>query len=122
MGAIDGSVIELVPALIVTFTVAEVSYRYIEEPVRRGGVERWWRRVGSVRGRRRLLAPAVGLAVFVAVLASVDADDPAVGGDATFELPTSSIAPAAAVAPAGVDPSVPVTTVPPALPVGLTIR
>ncbi|MGI9052334.1 MAG: acyltransferase family protein [Ilumatobacteraceae bacterium] len=123
MGATDGSVVKLVPALIVTFAVAEVSYRYIEEPVRRGGVEKWWRRVGPVRGRRLLLAPAAGLAVFVAVLVSVDADNPAVGGAATFELPTSTIAPTAAVAPVGAGSTVPAApaVAGPVLPVGLTI-
>ncbi len=127
MGAIDGSVVKLLPALLVTAVVAEISYRFIERPVREGGLERWWRRVGPTRGRRLLLAPVAGVAVFVAVLVSVDADDPAVGGDATFELPTeATVPPPAAAQPAAgsavVETVAPtLTAAPAALPIGLTI-
>ena len=58
-------------ALAVTFVVASLSWRYVEEPIRRGALGRLWRQVrsGALRldVRRRLLA-AAGTALGLLVL------------------------------------------------------
>jgi peptidoglycan/LPS O-acetylase OafA/YrhL len=63
--------------LTLTLAVAEASYRFIEMPVRRGDLGRWWRRVG----------PRVGAAAVSIVIALT------VGlGIALFQVPTPSFA------------------------------
>ncbi|MGA1565932.1 MAG: acyltransferase family protein [Ilumatobacteraceae bacterium] len=80
--ATDGSWLRVVAASLVTVVIAEVSYRVIETPVRRGALGRWWsaRRDRSVRW-----VPVVGAGMTVVVLAvavaSVDEFDIAVGGE-----------------------------------------
>jgi hypothetical protein len=84
--ATHGSVMRFLVAMVISAAVAELSYRYIEMPVRRGAIGRWW-------GDRAPItyAPIVGggllLGSLVVFYVSVDRYDPfAGGGDATFEL------------------------------------
>ncbi len=79
-GAYDGSVARVGAALAVTAVVSELSYRFIEMPVRRGELGRWWRSAAE-----RRLVPVAGAAVAVAALigfySSVDRFDRAAGGE-----------------------------------------
>ncbi|RLE20482.1 MAG: hypothetical protein DRJ50_10660, partial [Actinobacteria bacterium] len=43
VGATDGSVGAFLIAMLITVVVAEASYRWLETPVRRGVVGRWWK-------------------------------------------------------------------------------
>ena len=106
MGATDGSWSRFVPAFILSVVVAEASYRFIEEPVRRGALADWWQR------QHRFPAAPVG-ALSVGVLAlggfywQVDDYDVAAGGDeVAFEL---AAAPGVTAAP---DATVPTATAP----------
>ena len=51
-----------------TFVVAEASYRWIEMPVRRGAVARWWQSLRSGSGRGRLQTAAVTSAAVVTLV------------------------------------------------------
>ncbi len=53
------SVVQFVSALILSGIVTELSYRFIESPIRRGQVGRWWRRLQSSRdpAPRRVSSP-----------------------------------------------------------------
>jgi hypothetical protein len=77
--AYHGSATRVAVALAVTAVVSELSYRYIEIPVRRGALGRWWR-----ESRERRVVPAISVAVIVVALvafyASVDPFDRAAGG------------------------------------------
>jgi peptidoglycan/LPS O-acetylase OafA/YrhL len=42
VGATTGSVAKFLWAMVLTVVVAEASYRYLESPVRRGAIGRWW--------------------------------------------------------------------------------
>lgn len=71
----------LILRLALTFAVAELSFRYLEMPIRRGAVDRWVARfkvaTGEVRARMRLqavlatVASAGAVAVLAAALVSV---------------------------------------------------
>lgn len=99
VGATDGSWSTFAVAVAISLVVAELSYRYVEEPVRRGALRRWWRSQPTF--------PTVPVAVgATAVLAlgfyywQVDDYDVAAGGDeAEFVL---SLGPEV-TAPAAVD-------------------
>lgn len=56
--------------LLVSFVLAELSYRYVEQPVRSGNFGRWWKRVMREPGigRKRLLRTLGGTAALVLVL------------------------------------------------------
>ncbi|WP_172194647.1 acyltransferase family protein [Saccharibacillus qingshengii] len=56
--------------LLVSFVLAALSYRYIEQPVRTGAFGRWWKRVMREPdiGRKRLLRTLAGTAALVLVL------------------------------------------------------
>jgi peptidoglycan/LPS O-acetylase OafA/YrhL len=77
--AYSGSVSRVVGALAVTAVLSELCYRFVEMPVRRGQLGRWWR-----AARERRLLPVAGVAVVAASLisfyASVDPFDRAEGG------------------------------------------
>ena len=70
----------VVAALAVTAVVSELCYRFVEMPVRRGELGRWWRSAGE-----RRLVPLAGAAVLfagvIAFYSSVDPFDRAAGGD-----------------------------------------
>ena len=57
-----------------TVVVAELSFRFVETPIRRGRVGTWWRRLQRSRdaGRRRLFATAGATFVAVSVFAGVN--------------------------------------------------
>jgi hypothetical protein len=99
-GAYGGSVARVVGAIAVTAVLSELCYRFIEMPVRRGELRRWWRTAGE----RRLL-PAAGAALAAAGLitfySSVDPFDRAAGGDdVAFGAGQSQPTTTQAVAPA----------------------
>ena len=82
--AYGGSVSRVVAALALTAVVSELCYRFVEMPVRRGELGRWWR-----TAKERRLVPIAGTALLVAGLvafySSVDPFDRAAGGeDVTF--------------------------------------
>ena len=78
--AYGGSVTRVVAALAVTAVVSELCYRFVEMPVRRGELGRWWHSAGE-----RRLVPLAGAAVLfagvIAFYSSVDPFDRAAGGD-----------------------------------------
>jgi peptidoglycan/LPS O-acetylase OafA/YrhL len=55
-------------SIALTFLVAEASYRWIEMPVRRGAVARWWRSLRSGGGRGRIQTTAVTAAAAVTLV------------------------------------------------------
>jgi peptidoglycan/LPS O-acetylase OafA/YrhL len=86
VGATDGSVDAFLLAMLTTIVVSELSYRFIETPVRKGVIGRWW-------GDRTPIvwAPIAGGVLLVGCLVtfylSVGQFDRFEGGDdATFEL------------------------------------
>ena len=122
VGATSGSVWRFALAMAVTGAVTEASFRWIEEPVRRGALETWWR-----RDRRYAWASAatglLGVSALVVAYTGVKRFDLLQGDDAaTFDVsaafddsePTSpeivadpppGAAPAAAVDPEAPDPA-----------------
>ncbi len=90
VGATEGSVGAFVWAMVLAVIVAEASYRYLETPVRRGAIGRWWGDRATVT-----YAPVAGGAMLVASLAlfyvSVDQFNRFEGGgEAVFELDTAA--------------------------------
>jgi peptidoglycan/LPS O-acetylase OafA/YrhL len=90
VGATDGSVDLFLIAMAITIVLSELSYRFIETPVRQGAIGRWW-------GDRAPItwAPIAGAALLVGSLVtfylSVGQFDRFEGGDdATFELAAAS--------------------------------
>jgi peptidoglycan/LPS O-acetylase OafA/YrhL len=119
VGATHGAVGTFLTASAITVVVAELSYRYVETPARRGGLGRWWRHAGPARGRVLLIATC-GVLLVAGCYAAVQPFDRAVGGaDATFETPTAMPAPSpAAGVPAPAAPTTPVSTAMPLAIVG----
>ncbi len=123
LDATGGEVRPFITAMLVTVVVTELSYRYLETPIRTGAIGRWTRDRAPVT-----YAPLAGGALLIGCLvlyyANVQQFNRFVGGDdAAFalatEAPTDSApgdasAPAAETAPSG---SVAVTSVPPSTPV-----
>jgi hypothetical protein len=94
-GATDGSFTPFLAGMAVTVVVTEVSYRFLETPVRQGALGRWWKDRATIT-----LAPVAGGVILLGSLAafyvSVDDFDRFEGGDeVVFD--------AAAVAAAEVD-------------------
>jgi peptidoglycan/LPS O-acetylase OafA/YrhL len=118
VGATEGSVGNFLWAMVLTVVIAEASYRYLETPVRKGALGRWWNDRAPIT-----YWPLAGGAALVGAVAlfyvSVEQFNRFEGGDeAVFDLDetsadtTSNTAVAAGVA-AGVDGSAPpVSTVP----------
>ena len=114
VGATEGSVAAFVWAMLITVVVAEASYRWLETPVRRGAVGRWWHDRDPIT-----YWPLAGGAALAAALlvfyVSVDQFDRFQGGDeAVFELDTAALTPAPVATDAPGEPasSVPGTTAP----------
>ncbi len=85
----------MVVALLVTIVTSELCYRFVETPVRRGALGRWWTDHAGHR-TTPLAGVLAGVAVLALFYASVDQFDRAAGGDeATFELTTTPTAPRA---------------------------
>jgi hypothetical protein len=107
LGATHGSLGRFVGALAVAAAATELSYRYVELPVRNGALERWWSEAGPARGRVLLIATC-GVVLLAGCYAAVRPYDRAAGGaDATFAIPTP-----APVSVAGGEAVVPATTAP----------
>jgi len=105
VGATDGSVGAFLWAMVLTVVVAEASYRYLETPVRKGVLGRWWNDRATVT-----YWPLAGGALLIGALAvfyvSVDQFNRFEGGeDAVFELadarPGADAAGGAELDPAG---------------------
>jgi peptidoglycan/LPS O-acetylase OafA/YrhL len=113
VGATHGSVGRFTIGVMLAAVATELSYRYVETPVRRGALGRWVRRGGPARDRALLAAGAVVVAL-VAGYAAVRPFDRAAGGTAatfTAPIPATTPPPNPAV--------VPVTTVPPIIHVAI---
>ena len=82
VGATGGSWGRFLLGVLITLVLAESAYRWIETPVRRGALRRWW---SSRAGQRIRWMPVAGSVSVVAALAiavvSVEDFDIAVGGD-----------------------------------------
>jgi peptidoglycan/LPS O-acetylase OafA/YrhL len=110
LGATHGSVARFVVAAALAAVATELSYRYVETPVRQGHLGRWWRRAGPERSRVLLIASGVVISLG-GLYATVQPFDRAAGGaDATFEAPAATPTTVAAAAPAGT--TVPTTGAP----------
>ena len=69
VGATDGSLWRFLAALAITVPVSEACYRWVEIPIRSGGLSRWWAGRHAGRGRRvTAVAAALSMAVLVAAL------------------------------------------------------
>ena len=96
LDAYSGEAGRFVLAMTVTAAVSEVSYRYVETPIRRGSLGRWFAaarshdwRVTTAAGGVAVGALLVPLVVF---FGSVDHVDPAQGGEeVAFELPVDEL-------------------------------
>lgn len=121
--ATNGSVPRFVAAMAITAVVAELSYRYVETPVRRGALGRWFAaarthdwKVTAMSGAVTCVALLVPLTMFYT---SVERYDPAAGGeDVEFSLDaatatTLDAAAATTAAPGTVDPAASTATSPP---------
>jgi len=91
VGATTGSVSKFVWAMVLTVVIAEASYRYLETPVRKGAIGRWWTDRATIT-----YWPLAGGAALVGVLlvfyVSVDQFNRFEGGDdAVFELDASAV-------------------------------
>jgi peptidoglycan/LPS O-acetylase OafA/YrhL len=106
LGATSGSTGRVFVALALTVAVAELSYRYVEVPVRKGALGRWWATAGEQRGYAALAAGATVLAVGFGYAAVKPFDRAAGGDEVAFEAPAAIVAdpavtPSSVVAPAG---------------------
>jgi peptidoglycan/LPS O-acetylase OafA/YrhL len=111
VGATDGAVGPFLVSMAITVVVAEASYRFLEQPVRKGIIGRWWEDRAPIT-----YAPIAAGALLVGSLAlffvNVSPFDRFVGGEeAVFEL-TVDTAAVTVAAPAG---TAPAATPPPAL-------
>ena len=91
VGATTGSVSSFLWAMFLTIIVAEASYRFLESPVRKGIVGRWWSDRASIT-----YWPIAGGAMLVGALVlfyvNVDQFSRFEGGnEAVFELDTSAV-------------------------------
>ena len=85
-GATDGSAGRFILASIVSIVGSEACYRYIETPVRRGGLSRWWRSQRQFPWVPVGGAAALGIGLVVFYVSVEPFDVAAGGGDAAFEL------------------------------------
>jgi len=103
--------------LAITVGIAELSFRYLEMPIRRGVIARWWKQATSTGGRALTRARTIALAVIAALIAGLvvlgmslaQAQEPALAADVaaaigtetevTIDSPLSSPAPSTAASP-----------------------
>jgi len=103
--------------LAITVGIAELSFRYLEMPIRRGVIARWWKQAKSTGGRALTRARTIALAVIAALIAGLvvlgmslaQAQEPALAADVaaaigtetevTIDSPLSSPAPSTAASP-----------------------
>jgi peptidoglycan/LPS O-acetylase OafA/YrhL len=108
LGATDGSAGRFVGALAVAVMATELSYRFVELPVRRGALGRWWHEAGPARGQAALIATCC-VVLLAGCYAAVQPYDRAAGGaDSSFVAP----AVAATTVSAGGQPVAPATSAP----------
>ena len=112
VGATSGSVWKFMWAMVLTVVIAEASYRYLETPVRKGAIGRWWNDRATVT-----YWPLAGGAALVGVLlvfyASVDQFNRFEGGDDAmfvFDAAATGVPAATAAVVPPVDPAVDATT------------
>ncbi len=101
-GAYVGSWTRFIAAMSLTIVVSEFSYVYIETPIRKGALRRWFqRRHDSDWSMRTIAAGVVGAVVVVSLgvfYSGVDSFDPAAGGeDVAIDLTKVQTPAAAAV-------------------------
>jgi peptidoglycan/LPS O-acetylase OafA/YrhL len=111
--ATHGSAGRFLAAIAIAAVVTELSYRFIETPVRKGALARWWADRPKLAAQ---WAPVGGLAAMVLALVvfyvTVEPFDAAAGGaDVEFELGTNAPAPSDS-ANTGSDPTVTVASTP----------
>ncbi len=83
-GAYDGTWTRFILAMSVTVVVSEFSYTYIETPIRKGGLRRWFQQHRDIDWSTRTIAGGVAIAALVSSLlvffSSVRPFDRAAGG------------------------------------------
>jgi peptidoglycan/LPS O-acetylase OafA/YrhL len=70
---IDGPLLFLV-RMVLTFAIAELSYRFVEIPIRRGAIDRWlqnWRGAEGAERRRRTRQGIIAITASVALIAAL---------------------------------------------------
>ncbi len=93
LGATHGSVWRFLGGSFVAIVLSEACYRYIETPVRRGALSRWWRTREQMPWAPLGGAAVLGLALVVFYV-SVESYDVAAGGDdVNFELGSNTSQP-----------------------------
>jgi peptidoglycan/LPS O-acetylase OafA/YrhL len=84
-GAYDGTSTKFILAMSLTVVVSEFSYTYIETPIRKGGLRRWFQQHRDVDWSTRTIAGGVAVAALASSLvvffANVQPFDRAAGGD-----------------------------------------
>ncbi len=84
-GAYDGTWTRFIMAMSLTVVVSEFSYTYIETPIRKGGLRRWFQQQRDIDWSTRTIAGGVVIAALVSSLlvffANVQPFDRAAGGD-----------------------------------------
>jgi hypothetical protein len=83
-GAYDGTWTRFIWAMSLTVVVSEFSYKYVETPIRKGGLRRWFQQQRDIDWSTRTIAGGVAVAALVSSLlvffSSVQPFDRAAGG------------------------------------------
>jgi peptidoglycan/LPS O-acetylase OafA/YrhL len=85
---------------VLTFVAADLSYRYIEVPLRNGAFTRWRRRLGRRHGGRRWAGPVALASISGLVLVAVNYVGASPASEAGLETPASSGTTTTTAAPA----------------------
>jgi peptidoglycan/LPS O-acetylase OafA/YrhL len=84
-GAYDGTWTKFIMAMSITVVISEFSYTYIETPIRKGGLRRWFQQQRDIDWSTRTIAGGVVIAALASSLlvffANVQPFDRAAGGD-----------------------------------------
>ena len=110
-GAFDGTWTKFIMAMSLTVVISEFSYTYIETPIRKGGLRRWFQQQRDIDWSTRTIAGGVAIAALASSLlvffVSVRPFDRAAGGDnvsidlTKVEAAAAAAAPQAATQPTG---------------------